>query len=58
MKKQIQDLITTLLSRAMPQVIDLSALTAAKGSRVTYNGVRTPWVRIPNVKAFQVDLGG
>lgn len=57
MKKKISDLITNLLSKAMPKVIDITGVRGTGKRRILYNNVKTPWVGVPNIKYFQVDIG-
>jgi hypothetical protein len=41
----------------MPKLIDLSNVRANRTGRVWYKGTPTPWVTVPNVKQFDVDIG-
>jgi hypothetical protein len=41
----------------MPKVIDLSVVKANRRHRVLYKNVETPWVKIPNVRYFGIDIG-
>jgi len=52
-KTKFSKFVSTLLSRAMPKLIDPQAVRAARSGRIR----SSPWVKIPNVGKFQVNLG-
>jgi hypothetical protein len=57
MKRSVTKLINNLLSKAMPKLIDLSKIRANRTGRIRSRGVPTPWVSVPNVKKFSVEVG-
>jgi len=56
-KQTITEMIKGIFQKAAHRLVDLTKVKGNRSNRIYYRKEYTPWVRIPNIQSFQVELG-